>query len=185
AIAWWCWKGALLRRIAAVLAGLGLTIAALALTGLGTGGGFTWLKAASIGTVASSFSIPSLGGTTASGPANLVQLLGICVAVLLVLAVPRGRSWIGALAVGFAVMALCAANPQPWYVLWALPLVACTLVDDGPQRFAILILTVMVAWSELPFGVLVWLAGIIALTVIWIRWMRSSHQLDPLVRPLP
>jgi hypothetical protein len=111
-------------------------------------------------------------------------LVGILAAVALVLFVPRGGSWVGALAVGLAVMALCAANPQPWYLLWALPIVTCTLGNGGVQRAAILILCAMTAWSELPFGVLVWFAGIITLAVMWYCWRRSWQGLDLLPQPL-
>ena len=183
AIAWWCWKGAWHRRAVALVASLAFTVSVLVVTGSGSGGGFTWLKPASLGTVASSFSVLRLAGTTSSGPVNLVQMVGILAAVVLVLSVPRGRSWVGALAVGLAVMALCAANPQPWYLLWTLPVVACTLGNGGVQRAAILVLCAMTAWSVLPFGVLVWFAGIIALAVIWIRWRRSWEGLDLVPQP--
>ncbi len=114
----------------------------------------------------------------------LVSIMGILAAVVLVLFVPRGRSWVGALAVGLAVMALLAATPQPWYLLWALPVVACTLGNDGVQRAAILVLCAMTAWSELPFGVLVWFAGIIAFAVMWIRGRRAWQGLGLLSNPL-
>ena len=113
AVAWWCWKGAWGRRAMALVASLALTVGVLLLTGLGSGGGFTWLKPASLGTVASSFSVLRLAGTTASGSVNLAQLVGILAAVVLVLTVPRGRSWVGALAVGLAVMALLLPIHSP------------------------------------------------------------------------
>ncbi len=182
AIAWWCWKESWPRRAVAMVASLALTVGLLAVTGFGSGGGFNWLKSASLGTVASSFSVLRLAGITASGPVNLAQLVGILAAVVLVLCAPRGRSWVGALAVGLAVMALCAANPQPWYLLWALPVVACTLGNGGVQRAAILVLCAMTAWSVLPFGVLVWFAGIIALAAMWIRWLPLWEGLDLLPR---
>ena len=185
AIAWWCWKGAWHRRAVALAASLALTLGVLVVTGVGSGGGFTWLRPASIGTVASSFSLLRLAGTTSSGAVNLVQSMGILAAVVLVLFVQRGTSWVGAFAVGLVVMALFAANPQPWYLLWALPVVACTLGNDGVGRAAIVVLCAMTAWSELPFGVLVWFAGFIALAVVWIRWRRSWQGLSLLSRPVP
>jgi alpha-1,6-mannosyltransferase len=184
AIAWWSWKGAWRPRAMAMVAAFTLTVGALVVTGFGSGGGFTWLKSASLGTVASSFSVLPPLGTTSAAAASAVQLAGIVAAVVLVLSVPRGSSWVGALAVGLAAMALCAANPQPWYLLWALPIVACTLGNSGVQRAAILILCAMTAWSELPFGVLVWFAGIIVLAVMWYRWRRSWQGLAPLPQPL-
>ena len=177
AIAWWCWKGSWQRRATALAAGVADSGRAL-VTGLGSGSGSSWLKSASLGTVASSFSVLGLSGITSSSTANLVQLAGILAAVVLVICVPRGKSWVGALAVGLAAMAICAANPQPWYLLWAVPVVACTLHEGGLQRAAILILCAMTAWSELPLAVLVWFSGIIALTVMWVSWMRSSQELD-------
>ena len=173
AVGWWCWSGSWLRRAGAVAAGGVATLLALGVTGLFSGGGFSWLKSASIGTVASAFSLTRFAGSTASGPVNLVQTMGIVVAVVLVLAVPRGRSWIGALALGFGVMAVCSANPQPWYLLWAVPLVACTFAEGGVQRKALVVLCVMATWSVLPFGPLVWFGGIIALAVIGLQWVRS------------
>ena len=168
----------------AMVAALTLTVGVLVVTGVGSGGGFTWLKSASLGTVASSFSVLP-PGITSSGPANAVQLMGILAAVVLVLCVPRGRSWVGALAVGLTVMGLCAANPQPWYLLWALPIVACTLGNVGVHRAAILVLCAMTAWSVLPFGVLVWFVGIVALAVMWLRWWWSWRGLALLPQSLP
>jgi len=178
AIAWWCWNGAVWpRRVAALAASIALTLGLLAVAGFGSGGGFNWLGSASHGTLASSFSLLHLAGVTSPGAVNLMQSLGILAAVLLVLLVPRGRSWIGALALGLAVAALCAANTQPWYLLWALPVVACALGNGRAQRPVILVLCIMTAWSELPFGVLVWFMGIIALAVMWIHWQQSWHEL--------
>ena len=184
AVAWWGWKEAWRPRAVAMVAAFTLTIGVLVVTGFGSGGGFTWLRSASLGSVASSFSVLPPVGITSTAPVNAVQLVGILAAVVLVLSVPRGRSWVGALAVGLAVMALCAANPQPWYLLWALPIVACTIGNRGVQRAAILILCAMTAWSELPFGVLVWFVGIITLAVMWYCWRRSWQGLALLPPPL-
>ena len=177
AVAWWCWTQ-WSRRALAIGAGIVATLALLALIGLPSGGGFTWLTANMKGTIESSFSIVRLAGITAAGPVNLVQALGIVAAVILALAVARGRSWVGALAIGFAVMALTAAHPQPWYLLWAVPIVACTFVDGGVQRAALVVLCAMVAWSVLPFGPLVWVGGVFALGVLAFRWRRSWPALD-------
>jgi hypothetical protein len=184
AIAWWCWPGSWLRRARALAAALVLTVGMLLVTGIGSGGGFTWLKSASLGTVASSFSVLP-PGISSSGRANAIQLMGILTAVILVLCVPRGKSWIGGLAAGLAVMAICAANPQPWYLLWAVPIVACTLGRGAYQRATILVLCAMTAWSVLPFGVLVWFAGIVALTVMWLRWWWSGRGFDSVSQPVP
>lgn len=185
AVAWWCWRGSWYRRALAVVAGGVMTLVALGVTGLFSGGGFSWLKSASLGTVASAFSLVRFAGTTSSGPVNLVQTAGILAAVVLVLAVPRGRSWIGALAIGFGVMGVCSANPQPWYLVWAVPLVACTFVEGGVQRPALVVLTAMATWSVLPFGPLLWFGGLIALAVIGFRWIRSWQAPDTLSQAQP
>jgi hypothetical protein len=179
AIAWWCWKGSWSRRILALGLGVGLALVALASTGLGSGGGFAWLRGASLGPASSSLSIVRFAGTTATGPVSLAQTAGICAAIVVVIAVPRGRNWVGALAMGFALMALFAATSQPWYLLWAVPLVACVLVDGGPQRAVIVILCAMTVWSMLPLAGLAWFAGIIALAALWVRgtWSLDGSAL--------
>jgi hypothetical protein len=182
AIAWWGWKAAWHRRALALTASLVLTVGVLMVTGVGSGGGFTWLRSASLGTVASSFSVLP-ASISSSASANAIQLVGILAAVVLVLSIQRERTWVGALAGGLALMALCAANPQPWYLLWALPVVACTLGNDGGvQRVTIVVLCAMTAWSELPFGVLVWFAGIVALLMMGVRWWWLRQELDRIPR---
>ena len=179
AIAWWCWQGSWRRRAVYLMGGLGLTLTWLILGGLVSGGGgFSWLRSASKATVASSFSLLHLAGSTSSSLANLVQLAAIIGAVGIVLVLPRRASWIGALAVAFGVMAVCATNPQPWYVVWALPLLACTGCDPRLRRAGICVLCAMVTWSVLPFGNLIWFAGIAALTWIFARWEHGRQALD-------
>ena len=185
AVAWWCWKGSWHRQALAFGAGVAATVAVLAVAGLPSGGGFSWLSPTLTGNIASTFSILRVARVTAPGTVNLVQALGIVVALGLVLAVARGRSWVGALAIAFAVMALSAAHPQPWYLLWVVPLVACTFVDGGVQRSALVVLCAMVGASVLPFGPLVWFAGFIALAVIALRWRRSWQVLDVVPRAQP
>ena len=174
AIAWWSWRNSWRHRVRYLAGGLALTLGALMVAGLACGGdGFSWLHSASQATVASSFSVLNLSASTSSGIANAVQLGGIAAAVVIVLALPRRASWVGALALGFGVMAVCATNPQPWYVLWALPLLACTGCDPKLRRAAICVLCTMGTWGVLPLGNFVWFVGIAALTWILARW---EHQ---------
>jgi membrane associated rhomboid family serine protease len=133
--------------------------------------------------VASSFSVLNLAGSTSSSLANAIQLGGIAVAVAIVLLLPRRASWVGALALGFGVMAVCATNPQPWYVLWALPLLACTGCDARLGRAAICVLCAMVVWNVLPFGNLAWFAGIAGLTWILARWEHQRQEANVPVTP--
>jgi alpha-1,6-mannosyltransferase len=185
-IAWWCWGGSWRRRAQYLIGGLALTLVALVAGGAASGGdGFSWLRSASQATVASTFSLLNLGGSTSSSLANVIQLAGIIVAVATVLLLPRRASWVGALALGFGIMAVCATNPQPWYVLWALPLLACTGCDPRLRRAGICILCAMVTWSVLPFGNLAWFAGIAALTWTLARWERQRQVLDTPTVPAP
>ena len=79
-LAWWCWKGSWRRRGAYLVGGFALTLGALLAAGLASGGdGFSWLRSASQATVASSFSLLNLAGTTSSSLANAIQLGGIAV----------------------------------------------------------------------------------------------------------
>ena len=183
AVAWWCWGGSWYRRAMYVTGGLVLTLGTLVVVGLANGGdSFSWLHSASQATVASSFSVLNLAGSTSSGLANAIQLGGIAAAVVIVLLLPRRASWVGALALGFGIMAVCATNSQPWYVLWALPLLACTGCDARLRRAAICVLCAMVVWSVLPLGNLAWFAGIAALTWLLARW---EHQRQAGNVPVP
>ncbi len=174
AIAWWCWQGSWRRRAAYVTGGFALSLLALVVCGVPSGGdGFSWLRSASKATVASSFSLLNLAGSSSSSLGNIVQLGGIALAVAIVVVLARRASWVGALALAFGVMAVCATNPQPWYVLWALPLLACVGCDPRMRDAGICVLCAMATWSVLPLGNLVWFAGIAALTWILARW---EHQ---------
>jgi hypothetical protein len=177
AIAWWYVRGPWRRRATYLAGGLALAVGTLLVAGLACGGdGFSWLRSASQANVASSFSLLNLAGATSSSLANVIQLGGIVLALAIVLLIPRRASWVGALALGFGVMAVCATNPQPWYVLWALPLLACTGCDARLRRIAICILCAMVAWSVLPLGNLVWFAGIAGLTWTVARWEHQRQE---------
>jgi hypothetical protein len=186
AIAWWYWRDSWRRRAVALGSGIALTLGLLVVFGLACGGdGFSWLRSASQATVASSFSVLNLSDSTSSTLANFIQLGGIAVAVIIVLALPRRASWVGALALAFGVMAVCATNPQPWYVLWALPLLACTGCDARLRRAAICVLCAMVVWSVLPLGAFVWFAGLAALTWILARWEHQRQSIEAPAAPGP
>jgi len=168
-----------------MVAALTLTVGALVVTGVVSGGRVHLAQVRLGGHRCQSFLGLFPVGITASAPVNAVQLVGILAAVVLVLAVSRGRNWVGALAAGYAVVAFCSANPQPWYLLWALPLVACTVGNRGVQSAMILVLCAMTAWSVLAFGLLVGYIGIITLAVMWIRSSRWWRGLGLLSRPFP
>jgi alpha-1,6-mannosyltransferase len=184
AVAWWSWGRSWYRRATYLAGGVALTLVTLMVAGLANGGdSFGWLRSASHATVASSFSVLNLAGSASSSLANAIQLGGIVLALAIVLFLPRRASWVGALALGFAVMAVCATNPQPWYVLWALPLLACTGCDARLRRAAIFVLCAVVVWSVLPFGNLAWFAGIAVLTWLLARWEHERQDSNVPVSP--
>ena len=74
-------------------------------------------------TVASSFSLLNLAGSARHrvSPTSC-SWAASPLAVAIVLLLPRRASWVGALwRLAFGVMAVCATNPQPWYVLVGAP----------------------------------------------------------------
>jgi hypothetical protein len=185
ALGWWCWNGAWSRRAAAVVAGVALTLTALAVTGLGAGGGFGWLRSASGASLPNSFSLSHLAGITASGPANEIQMAGLVAGVVLVLFARRLGGWLGALAVAFAVVAISASNTQAWYLLWALPILACTTGDAKVRRAGIIVLCAMATLTIMPLGPLAWFVGIVVMAVMWIRHEREWKHVGPMSRRAP
>ena len=180
AVGWWGWERGWAARAATVVVGVLATVALLAVTGMPAGGGFAWLHATSTERVNSIFSLPYiLFGVHSKGPADAVEVCGIVLALALVLCTRRRERWVAALAAGLVLMAVTAVHPQPWYLLWALPVLACALPQDRRWRAAVVILCALTAWSELPlggpaWGGPVWFVGLMALLSVTVasgrRW---------------
>lgn len=178
AIAWWGVRAGRRERTVGLVGGVAFTVVALVLTGLFVGGGFHWVHSASVGKVTSTFSIVyGLLRIAPSRVADVVQLVAIVTAILLVVAVKRRDRWVGALAASFVLMAVCAVSPQPWYLLWALPVLTSIPGRDGVRWVLVLVVTAMTAWSEMPMGTFVWFVG---LTMpLWIGLFRTQRWTVP------
>ena len=166
-IAWWVWRDAWWRRLGRFAAGIAFSAGLLFLVGLGVGGGFAWVRSASVGLLTSSFSVSGgLFGVTSGGAADAVQVIGVMLAVALVMRPRRPAHWIGGLSLAFAAMAFLAVNPQPWYLPWVLVLFAFEGTEEQRHLAVVGVVVAMMAWSELPFGTLVWFLGLVAL--VWV-----------------
>jgi hypothetical protein len=178
-IAWWAWGDAYWRRAGRALAGTGLAVVLLLLVGIPVGGGFAWVHSASAGLLTSSFSVSGgLLGVTSAGVSDAVQVVGVLVAVTLVVRRRERSHWVGGLSVSFAAAAFLAVNPQPWYIPWILVLFCCEGVENRRQSVGIGVLVTMMAWSEMPFGTLVWFLGLVAL--VWVLvWSEREWSRRP------
>jgi alpha-1,6-mannosyltransferase len=184
AVAWWAWKSGWLGRAVGLVTGAVMAVGALVVTGLLLGGGFDWVKSASLGLLTSSFSIADgLMGITSAGVADTIQVAGITLAVVLLLRPKARDNWITTLALSFAIMAFCAVNPQPWYLPWIIVLLACGGMREGVERACIVLLVVMMAWSEMPLGTVVWFVGAFAFLGVGLLELRG--RLDKLSLGLP
>ena len=162
AIAWWGWGTGWHVRLRGVLAGAVLAIGALAVTGLFVGGGFGWIRSASLAKAVSSFSL--LGGVygfESSRIVDLIQFIGVVVGVILVVALKHRENWVRVLALGLGVMAVCAVNPQPWYLLWVVPVLGCAVAQNLRGWTTIFVLSGIMAWAEMPLGTIIWFVLIV------------------------
>jgi len=152
-----------LRVLAGVVAAA-LPLAALSLALFG----FTLPNLAEQSSVVTGYSVPNLiglmiglGGSTP----GLIRVLGIAV-VLIVLWALRRRDWLAG--AGWATLALIASTSwlMPWYVVWALPLVA--LAGSRAVRRAALAFTVFLVLTFVP------------------EWgtFLTAHGIDPMSTPV-
>jgi alpha-1,6-mannosyltransferase len=178
AIAWWGWKKGWAGRLTGLLAGGCVALTALVATGLAVGGGFEWVKSASLALLTSSFSIGGgLLGITSGGFADTLQLVGVVLAAVLVIKPRQLDKWTGGLALSFVVLAVFAVNPQPWYLPWAVVLLSCSGIEHRLVRAGVVVLAAMMAWSEMPFGTLVWFLGLVVLT--WVGFSLEREWRVP------
>ncbi len=135
----------------------------------------------------------SLGSTdTAVGLIRaLAMLVGAVIYLYLVLA-PHGRSAVRGAAL--ALLAVVALGPvvQPWYLLWALPLLAATGLRAGALRLALLVTLVLIvhgmaesnATADTVVDVRDGIAAVLAATVVAVVLLRPpQHGLTLLLGP--
>jgi alpha-1,6-mannosyltransferase len=162
--------GPLIRRVAKGVAGPGAVAAAVAVGAtLCAGTGFGWLRTQSVaGTIHTALSLTSdvgvalgetmyfLSGADPDPVKRAVQAMGLTLALALIayLASCTARRLLDPLhALGLALLALVALSPmvQPWYVLWAVPLLAATAWNGRTGR-ALTILSAGLVYVTAPDG---------------------------------
>jgi hypothetical protein len=178
ALAWWAFGTGRRQRTRGVLAATAAVVALLVVCGAGVGGGFGWFDA-----LVSDNAVPgpwSLGarflGVETGWPVAGVEMAGLAVAVLLVLAMRRSRGWVVGLGWGLAAVALTNARPEPWYLAWAVVLLTCGGLAQRAERLGVTILAAMMIGSVLPAGPLWWFSGVVVLGWLGIVWLRTRRH---------
>ncbi|MGH9017337.1 MAG: polyprenol phosphomannose-dependent alpha 1,6 mannosyltransferase MptB [Acidimicrobiales bacterium] len=194
ALAWWAWSSGLRERFRGVaVAALSLT-GVLLVTGINVGGGFGWMRSViSYPWLPGPWSLAAqLFGVNAGRAIDAVELAGTLTSVALVLGVRRSAGWIVALGWGFAALAVTTPTPEPWYLSWALVLIACGGLERPAERVGLLALAGMMIGAGLPFGVLWWFEGAVVLGTLGVLCLRSHlhptaapHEVDNVPQGVP
>ena len=170
AVAWWCCERWGRTRAALLAAGSG--IGALIVTGIGAGGGFEWLRALhSYAGVVGAWSFGAQFLQLFSPRAlDAVELAGAALAVGVVLRTRPADRGVAALGWAFLLVALTAPNPQPWYLAWALGLLAGAGAGAGKAqqrvKIGVGVVGAMMLASVTPAGLSVWFVGAVALAFL-------------------
>lgn len=165
ALAWWAWGRSWRDRTTGAVVGATSVASSLLVAGLGVGGGFAWLKSFfSYSAIPGPFSLGvRFLSASSGGVVDAIELAGVALAIGLVI-VARGPSgWIPAMGWGLAALALTTTKPEPWYLGWAVALLACDGLSRRSDVFGALLLVTMVIGSSIAFGTFWWFAGAIAL----------------------
>jgi len=145
--------------------------------GLGAGGGFGWVKADLFsGEIAGPWSFAAQLFHARSGwPVDAVEFIGFAVAIAFVVLPRRPAGWIAGLGWAFAVMAVSVPRPEPWYLAWAVVLLACAGLRRHSERVGLVVLSAMLAGSVLPLEILWWFEGVFALA--WLGFVSvRAHR---------
>ncbi len=185
ALAWWAWGGGWRPRIKGTVVAAAVVTGVLAVLGLGVGGGFGWIKADLFsGEIAGPWSFAAQLFHTRSGwPVDAVELIGFTAAVAFAVLPRRAGGWIAGLGWGFAAMAVTAPRPEPWYLAWAVVLLACAGLRRHAERFGLVVLSAMLAGSVLPLEILWWFEGVFALAWLGFVSARASRRADDVTTP--
>jgi alpha-1,6-mannosyltransferase len=178
AVAWWAWGSRWRPRTKGAVVAATAVLGVLVVCGLGVGGGFGWLTAL--------FSNKSVQGPWSIGwqffgpergwPVPIIEVTGLVLAVLLVLVRRRSGGWFVGLGWGFAALAVTNSRPEPWYLAWALVLLACGGLDRRSEQFGILVLGAMMLGSVLPDGTLWWNTGLVLLVWLGLVSLWARHD---------
>jgi alpha-1,6-mannosyltransferase len=179
ALAWWMGGG---RRLPArakdILATTTALVGVLVVSGLGVGGGFGWFTAlVSYRWVPGPWSLGSRAFGAGSGwPVAAIEMTGVAVAVLLVLVGRRDRRWLVSLGWAFAALAITTPTPEPWYLAWAVALLACGGLDRRSERVGLAVLSGMMVGSLVPPGPFWWFGGALVLAWLGARALRAGGR---------
>lgn len=175
AVAWWAWGRHWRPRAAAVPVAVATVAAVLVVLGLGAGGGFGWVHALSSNkAIQGTFSLGYRFFGTTPGSAAAIEFLGMLLAVACVLTMGRTRGWVVSLGWAYAVLAVTIARPEPWYLGWAVVLLACGDPPRRAERVGIAVFVAMMVGSVLPAGTLWWFAGDVILLWLGLVWLRGG-----------
>jgi hypothetical protein len=177
ALAWWAWGGGWRPRIKGTVVAAVEVAAVLGVVGLGAGGGFGWVKADLFsGEIAGPWSFAAQLFHARSGwPVDAVEFIGFAVAIAFVVLPRRPAGWIAGLGWAFAVMAVSVPRPEPWYLAWAVVLLACAGLRRHSERVGLVVLSAMLAGSVLPLEILWWFEGVFALA--WLGFVSvRAHR---------
>ncbi|HXQ63084.1 MAG TPA: polyprenol phosphomannose-dependent alpha 1,6 mannosyltransferase MptB [Acidimicrobiales bacterium] len=181
ALAWWAWGSRWRHRTRGILVAALAVAGVLAVGGLAVGGGFGWVRADLFsGEIAGPWSFAAQLFHSRSGwPVDAVEFAGFALAIAFVVGPGRPGGWIAGLGWGFAVMAVTVPRPEPWYVAWAVVLLACGGLRRHSERLGILVLSAMLAGSVLPLEILWWFEGVFALVWLGLVSLRANPRADP------
>jgi hypothetical protein len=183
AVAWWAWGSRWRARAQGLLAAAVAVAGVLWVSGLGAGGGFGWLSALfSNKGIQGTFSLGYRFFGATPGSATAIEVMGMLVALACIMGLGRTRGWVVGLGWGYAVVAVTIARPEPWYLAWALVLLACGHPVRRAEQIGILLLGVMMVGTVLPAGPFWWFGGNIILLWLGIVWLRTRRKVPP---PLP
>jgi alpha-1,6-mannosyltransferase len=186
ALAWWTWGSRWRDRTKGAVLAAAVLVAVLVVSGIGVGGGFGWLKADIFsGGADGVWSLGAqLSGAQTGWPITAFEMAGAAIALAFVLGARWPRSWIVGLGWGFAALAVTVPRAEPWYLTWAVVLIACGGLQRRSERIGLVILVAMMAGSILPLGILWWFEGVIAL--LWLGVVSArTHLRSPPPSPSP
>jgi len=177
-LSWFAWGSGWRERIRGSAVATALVVGVLFVSGLDVGGGFGWINSA-----LSSGSLPgpwSLGarffGIKTGLPVAGITVAGLSLAVALVIRLGRSGRWYVGLGWGFAVLALTIPKPEPWYLAWAVALLACGGLSRRVEQGGVLILIAMMTGSVLPLADVWWFGGVIVLFWLGIVSARELQK---------
>lgn len=183
ALSWWVWGIRWRDRTKGILVSAAIVAGVLGVAGLEVGGGFGWLGAGLFsGTVVGPWSFAAQLFHTRSGwPVEAVELLGFALAIAFVVGPRRPGAWIAGLGWGFAALALSVPRPEPWYLTWAVVLLASAGLHRQTERVGLVVVSAMMVGSILPLQLLWWFEGIFGLGwlgLVSARAIRRERQMS-------